>query len=150
MSELDVDALVGTIVDFNRFFIRLPMREKLPFTTLSVIDTLASTGRPMRLSELTKTEQVTQPRLTQLIAQLERDGLVAREPDPRDRRATLIQLTEEGHRITRSRHQDRVDRLRPLVAQLTDEQRKALAGVLPALRHLTELADEPRPGTVDK
>jgi DNA-binding MarR family transcriptional regulator len=74
------------------------MLEKLSFTTLSVLDTLASGGSPMRLTDLTKTEQVSQPGITQLVTRLERDGLVERRPDPSDGRAVLVHIPGCGCR----------------------------------------------------
>ncbi|MEV4109824.1 MarR family transcriptional regulator [Nonomuraea sp. NPDC049695] len=138
-DDLDVDAFATAIESFNRFYIRLPTLEKLSFTTLSVLDTLAFGGGPMRLTGLTRTEQVSQPAITQLVTRLERDGLVERRPDPSDGRAVLIHITEAGRRIGRSRHDDRMRHLAPLVAQLTAEQRRAIAGALPALTRLAEL-----------
>jgi DNA-binding MarR family transcriptional regulator len=144
VPDLDVDAFAPALVAFNRQFIRAPRSARLSFSTLSVLDSLAAAGRPLRLSELTRTEQVTQPRLTQLVAQMERDGLVMKQPDPRDGRAVLIALTEKGRSVTLSRHEDRVERLRSLVGELAPEERDALAAVVPALRRLAELgaADE--------
>ncbi|NUW31778.1 MarR family transcriptional regulator [Nonomuraea sp. SMC257] len=138
-DDLDVDAFTAAIENFNRFYIRLPVLEKLPFTTLSVLDTLAFADGPMRLTELTRTEQVSQPAVTQLVTRLERDGLVERRPDPRDGRAVLVHITEAGRRIGRARHDDRTRHLLPLVAQLTPEQRRAIAQALPALGRLAEL-----------
>lgn len=139
-DDLDVDAFTTAIENFNRFYIRLPMLEKLSFTTLSVLDTLACGGSsPMRLTDLTKTEQVSQPGITQLVTRLERDGLVERRPDPSDGRAVLVHITEAGRRIGRSRHDDRTRHLVPLIAQLTTEQRQAIANALPALIRLAEL-----------
>ncbi|NUW42096.1 MarR family winged helix-turn-helix transcriptional regulator [Nonomuraea rhodomycinica] len=138
-DDLDVDAFTAAIENFNRFYIRLPVLEKLPFTTLSVLDTLASADGPMRLTELTRTEQISQPAVTQLVTRLERDGLVERRPDPRDGRAVLVHITEAGRRIGRARHEDRTRHLLPLVARLTPEQRRAIAGALPALARLAEL-----------
>jgi DNA-binding MarR family transcriptional regulator len=138
-ADLDVDALITAIEDFNRFYIRLPVLEQLSFTTLSVLDTLASRGSPMRLTDLTKTEQVTQPAITQLVTRLERDGLVERRPDPTDGRAVLVHITEEGHRIRRSRRTDRARHLTPLLARLTPAQRTAITQALPALTRLAEL-----------
>jgi hypothetical protein len=69
----------SAIHNFNRFFIRLPLLEKLSFTTLSVLDTLAFAG-PMRLTDLTATEQISQPGITQLVTRLELEGLVERHP----------------------------------------------------------------------
>ena len=137
-DALDVDAFTTAIEGFNRFYIRIPMLEKLPFTTLSVLDTLAA-GGPMRMTELTRTEQVSQPGITQLVARLERDGLVERRPDPADGRAVLVHITEAGRRIGRSRREDRMRHLAPLVDRLTGEQRRALACALPALARLAEL-----------
>jgi DNA-binding MarR family transcriptional regulator len=142
-DDLDADAFTTAIEAFNRFYIRLSSLEKLSFTTLSVLDTLAFSERPMRLSDLTRTEQVTQPAITQLVTRLERDGLVQRRPDPSDGRAVLVHITEAGRRICRSRHDDRTRHLAPLIARLTDEQRKALAGALPALTRLAELGRAP-------
>ncbi len=138
-TDLDVAAFTAAIEDFNRFYIRLPVLEKLPFTTLSVLDTLAFGGSPRRLTELTKTEQVSQPGITQLVTRLERDGLVERRPDPSDGRAVLVHITEAGREIGRSRRADRSRHLRPLVERLTDEERRAITAALPALTRLAEL-----------
>ncbi|MGV9881485.1 MarR family winged helix-turn-helix transcriptional regulator [Streptomyces sp. NPDC003006] len=138
-SALDVEAFTSALENFNRFYIRLPVLEKLPFTTLSVLDTLAFGGSPRRLTELTKTEQVSQPGITQLINRLERDGLVERRPDPSDGRAVLVHITDAGREVGRSRRADRSRHLRPLVEQLTPEQRRAITDALPALTRLAEL-----------
>lgn len=136
---LDVAAFTSALENFNRFYIRLPMLEKLPFTTLSVLDTLAFGDGPMRLTDLARTEQVSQPGITQLVTRLERDGLVERRPDPTDGRAVLVHITEAGRGIGRSRHADRTRHLAPLIAQLTPEQRQSIAEALPALARLAEL-----------
>lgn len=138
-DDLDLDAFATAVENFNRFYIRLPMLEKLSFTTLSVLDTLACGGGPMRLTDLARTEQVSQPGITQLVTRLERDGLVERRPDPSDGRAVLVHITEAGRQIGRSRHDDRTRHLAPLVAQLTAGQRQAIAGALPALTRIAEL-----------
>ncbi|MFI6886065.1 MarR family winged helix-turn-helix transcriptional regulator [Streptosporangium canum] len=138
-DDLDLDAFATAVENFNRFYIRLPMLEKLSFTTLSVLDTLAHGDGPVRLTDLAKTEQVSQPGITQLVTRLERDGLVERRPDPSDGRAVLVHITEAGRRIGRSRHDDRTRHLAPLVAQLTAGQRQAIAGALPALTRIAEL-----------
>ncbi|TPQ23648.1 MarR family transcriptional regulator [Streptomyces sporangiiformans] len=136
---MDAQAFTAAIENFNRFYIRLPTLEKLPFTTLSVLDTLAFRGSPMRLTDLTRTEQISQPGITQLVTRLERDGLVERRPDPDDGRAVLVHITEAGRRIGRSRHDDRTRHLIPLLAQLTPEERQVIADALPALTRLAEL-----------
>jgi DNA-binding MarR family transcriptional regulator len=137
--DLDLDVLATAIEDFNTYFIRLPSVRRLSFSTLSVLHTLERRG-PMRLTALTATEQLKQPALTSLVARLEQDGLVSRRPDPRDGRAVLLELTEEGLRIVRSRHADRVARLSRLVEHLDEDERAALAGSARVLGRLTEIA----------
>jgi len=136
---LDIGELTTAIEDFNTFFIRLPSVRRFSFSTLSVLHTLERKG-PLRLTDLTATEQLKQPALTSLVAKLERDGLVARRRDPRDGRAVLISLTREGHDIVRSRHADRIARLARLADRLSDEERDVLGGCARVLARLTEIA----------
>jgi DNA-binding MarR family transcriptional regulator len=49
-----------------------------------------------RLSDLAAQAQVTKQTASLLVAALEREGLVERIPDPTDRRARLIRLTQKG------------------------------------------------------
>ncbi|MEU3190684.1 MarR family transcriptional regulator [Streptomyces sp. NPDC006992] len=137
-TDLDVGDFTRAIEDFNRYYIRLPVVQKLPFTTLSVLDTLSLSG-PKRLTELARAEQISQPGLTQLVTRLEHDGLVERRRDPTDGRAVLVHLTERGRRICQARHEDRGRHLLPLIGQLTSEERQSIAEALPALVRLAEL-----------
>ncbi|MGW4435087.1 MarR family winged helix-turn-helix transcriptional regulator [Streptomyces sp. NPDC004596] len=140
-TDLDVGDLTRAIENFNRYYIRLPAVQKLSFTTLSVLDTLALSG-PKRLTELARTEQISQPGLTQLVTRLERDDLVRRHPDPADGRAVLVDITDNGRKIGQSRREDRGRHLAPLIAQLTPAERQAIAAALPALTRLAELGAE--------
>ncbi|MCZ7415681.1 MULTISPECIES: MarR family winged helix-turn-helix transcriptional regulator [unclassified Streptomyces] len=140
-TDLDVGDLTKAIENFNRYYIRLPTVQKLSFTTLSVLDTLANSG-PKRLTELVRTEQISQPGLTQLVTRLERDGLVERRPDPADGRAVLVHITDSGRRIGQARHEDRGRHLTPLIAQLAPAERQAIAAALPVLNRLAELGAE--------
>lgn len=137
--DLDVDTFVATIENFNSFFIRLSALAALSFTTLSVLHTLAYADGPLRLAELTSTEQVTQPAITQLVTRLERDGLVRRGPDPRDGRAVLVHITDAGRQVVRDRRDDRTRKLTPLLDRISADERRAIAEALPALIHLAEL-----------
>lgn len=53
-------------------------------------------GEKKSQTELARWAKVEQPTMAQLIARMERDGLVQREPDPADRRSSLISLTENA------------------------------------------------------
>ncbi len=132
---------MATVVEeFNGFYIRLPSIQRLSFTTLSVLHTLARRS-PLRLGELTATEQVTQSAITQMVSRLENDGLVERRPDPRDGRAVLVHITSAGAEVVAARRADRVARLAPILQRLSAEERSAIAAALPALRRIAELGE---------
>lgn len=137
---LDVTELAVVLEDFTRMAIRLPAIQKLSFTTLSVLHTLARSG-PQRLSELTASEQVTQSAVTQIVTRLERDELVERRADPTDGRAVLVHITAAGARVVEGRRADRIGKLTILAAQLTDEDRGTIAAALPALARLVALGE---------
>lgn len=136
--DLNVGELTTIIEEFTTIFIRLPSVQRLSFTTLSVLHTLSRKG-PMRLTELTATEQMTQPAITQMVQRLEHDGLVERRADPRDGRAVLVQLTARGAQIIAARRAARVQQLASLLDLLPQEERAAIAAALPALAHTIEL-----------
>jgi DNA-binding MarR family transcriptional regulator len=140
VPEPELDDLTTAIEDFTTIFIRLPSVRRFNFSTLSVLHTLARRG-PLRLTDLTATEQLKQPALTSLVANLERDGLVSRAPDPRDGRAVLLSLTDAGQVIVASRRVSRVERLAELVDQLSDEERALLRDSARVLKRLTEIAN---------
>jgi MarR family transcriptional regulator for hemolysin len=54
-------------------------------------------GERLSQAELAKRAKVEQPTMAQLLARMERDGLVHREPDPGDRRSSLVALTHVAH-----------------------------------------------------
>ncbi len=53
-------------------------------------------GERLSQMELARWAKVEQPTMAQMLARMERDGLVKREPDPRDRRSSLISLTDQA------------------------------------------------------
>jgi len=140
-KDLSIAELTTVIGAFTRMNIRLPSTQRLSFTTLSVLHTLAHDG-PLRLSELTASEQVSQPAITQIVTKLEQDGLVERHPDPTDGRATLVHITRKGAAIVEGRQTERIAILTDLATRLTSAERSAIATALPALSRLVELHQE--------
>ncbi len=61
---------------------------------LPVLTALKDGGR-LSQTELAAWAKVEQPTMAQLLARMERDGIVRRETDPGDRRSSLISLTDE-------------------------------------------------------
>ena len=55
-------------------------------------------GEAKTQKELAELVQIEQPAMAELLARMERDGLIARSPDPRDRRSSVITLTAMAKR----------------------------------------------------
>lgn len=53
-------------------------------------------GAQMSQRDLAKFAKIEQPSMAQMLARMERDGLIRRTPDPADGRSSLISLTEEA------------------------------------------------------
>ena len=66
--------------------------------------------------------------------QLETKGLVCREPDPTDRRATLIVATEAGRQLFADISAGRRDKSNEYFSRLSGEDRAELARILAQLR----------------
>lgn len=140
-TDLNVADLTLALEDLTRILIRLPSIEKLSFTTLSVLHTL-SRKSPMRLTELTATEQVTQSAITQLVTRLERDGLVERRPDHNDGRVVQVHITALGANVIDSRRLDRMAQLSKFTQGLSLEEQQAITSAIPALQHLAKLGND--------
>lgn len=111
----------------------------------SVLTTLMDRG-PIRMGELAQHERVRMPTVTSMVTRLERMGLAERNPDPADRRAVLVGITEDGRRQIAELVAERNDYLAALLTELSTEERAHLAAALPALSRLLELdpGHEPR------
>lgn len=81
-------------------------------------------GGPLTLGDLARAEQVKPPTMTRIVTGLEKDGLVKRKGDPRDKRLTHIVATPKGQRVLAAGRARRVGRLTTAVSEL---ERKELA-----------------------
>ena len=102
---------------------------------LSTLDALDRHG-PQRVSDLVGRERISQPGMTGLVTRLEAAGLVERGSDPRDRRAALVALTENGRRYLHDVRALRSETLVDHLAALPGEQQHALRAAAPALAAL--------------
>ena len=91
-----------------------------------------------RLTELAERAQITKQTASFLIDQVERAGYVKRVPDPSDRRARLVQLTDRGRQVTDFANSvaDRVQR--EWSAHLGPEAMRSLRQALNRLREITD------------
>jgi DNA-binding MarR family transcriptional regulator len=68
--------------------------------------------------------------LTGLVDRTERNGLVRREPDPRDMRAVRVALTPRGSKLAEEFYDETWRRVEKLPAGLDDTERETLARLL--------------------
>ena len=94
-------------------------------------------GRPMRLTELARIEQVRPPTMTKVIAGLEAGGLVRRRADPGDARAVRLEATARGTRLLREARRRRVTRLGAALRALDGEELVVLARAAAIIERVT-------------
>jgi DNA-binding MarR family transcriptional regulator len=75
-------------------------------------------GGPLTLGQLAAAEQVRPPTMTRIVTGLEKDGLVQRIGDARDRRLTRIQATAKGQTVLAAGRARRVEKLAAAVRSL--------------------------------
>jgi DNA-binding MarR family transcriptional regulator len=83
-------------------------------------------GGPLTLGELARAEQVKPPTMTRIVTGLEKEGLVKRKGDQRDRRLTRIEATPKGRKILFAGRARRVEKLAIAVSRL---EKKEVAGL---------------------
>jgi DNA-binding MarR family transcriptional regulator len=101
-----------------------------------VLATLRRAGPPYRLrpTEFSGTLMLTSSGTTKRLDRLERAGLIAREPDPDDRRGTLISLTPAGRKLIDATTEAHLDNERRLLDALSDAEQRNLADLLRKLQ----------------
>lgn len=87
-------------------------------------------AQPFGMSELGAMLGLAKSSLTGLVDRTERNGLVGREPDPRDTRAVRVALTPRGSRLAAEFYAETCRRIDRLPAGLSDTERGTLAGLL--------------------
>jgi DNA-binding MarR family transcriptional regulator len=101
-----------------------------------VLATLRRNGEPyrMRPTDLTAQLMLTSSGTTKRLDRLEEAGLVTREPDPSDRRGTLIALTDAGRARIDAVTDAHLANEAELLAALSPDERDQLAALLRKLQ----------------
>lgn len=107
-------------------------RHGLSAASFDVLATLLRTGPPHVLSpnQLLATMMVTSGTMTNRIDQLEKEGLVSRVQNPKDKRSVMVKLTEKGRLIIDDAVTDHVDTQTRLVSVIDEHQRDDLNALL--------------------
>jgi DNA-binding MarR family transcriptional regulator len=88
---------------------------------------------PLRLNDLAQRMGTSAPTASRAVDALDELGLVERHPDPTDRRAITIELTDDGRRSVEERKARVYAAFRPAAAVLSPADREQLAELLARL-----------------
>ncbi len=86
-----------------------------------------------RLRDLADALRIAPRSVTDVVDALERKGYVVREPDPHDRRASVVVVTDAGRQVRAAVHEARRRSVGDQMGALTATQRAALADALTRL-----------------
>jgi DNA-binding MarR family transcriptional regulator len=79
--------------------------------------------------------------VTEAIDGLERDGLVQRTPDARDRRVKQVSITEEGRRVIGETEPLRQELIESIFGVLSDDERKSLGAMMGRMIEALDVQD---------
>jgi DNA-binding MarR family transcriptional regulator len=80
----------------------------------------------MSMSQLADHEAIAKPSATGIVGRLIGKGLVAREPDPRDGRSSIVEITPDGVEALEARRRERTAYLARRIESLDEEDREVL------------------------
>jgi DNA-binding MarR family transcriptional regulator len=127
-SELRI--VIGQVVR------RLRLENTFPLSHATVLSRLEREGAATT-SALAVTEHVRPQSMAQTIGELHEEGLVARSPDPADRRQVLIEITDLGRqKLTEDRRRREGWLAEAISSELTPEEQEALMQAIPLLQRL--------------
>ncbi|WP_330331264.1 MarR family transcriptional regulator [Streptomyces sp. NBC_00536] len=109
--------------------------EAVDEVTYPVLSGLARTG-PRSAADLAAEVGLDRSGVSRRASRLEAAGLVRREPDPADRRAVLLALTEEGARTVETMRRRLADRIEASLSSWPQDEARSFA------RHLRRFVDE--------
>ncbi|MFE6668310.1 MarR family winged helix-turn-helix transcriptional regulator [Streptomyces sp. NPDC057697] len=132
-SEL-VTALTETVSPLLRHAGTVFANHQVPFSQASLLTHLYEQGASQRMSTLAQEFDVAPRTVTTLVDGLERRGLVQRAPDPHDRRAVLVSVTDKGNTLMEEIEWGRQALADELVNGLTRDERVEFARLLNKLR----------------
>jgi len=125
-------------VVLGRLVRRLRAENRFPLTQGAVLSRLERDG-PLSTAELASAERVRPQSMSQTLAELEADGLIARRADERDGRCRRIELTEPGRLALGQDRELREGWLaRAISEEFTAQERAVLERALPLLQRLSE------------
>jgi DNA-binding MarR family transcriptional regulator len=110
----------------------------LSIPRLAALQRLVEAGDSLPLGQLAERLACVKSNVTQLVDRLEADGLVARAPDPSDKRSRLAVITDAGRKARQegARVQHEVEE--QLFATLSEDDSTRLAEIIAKLKHASK------------
>ena len=102
----------------------------LSLAKLAALSALRDAGESLPLSQLAARLSCVKSNVTQLVDRLEADGLVARKPDPTDRRTRLAVMTTAGRKACKDGLRIQQQTERDLFGGLTPREASQLAALM--------------------
>lgn len=107
----------------------------LTIAQFGVLEALYNKG-DLRISEIMEKILTTSGNITVVIKNLEKDGLVKRNLDPKDKRATIISITDEGKKIIEEILPSHLENIVNIFSVLTDEEKLTLKNILKKFKNI--------------
>jgi DNA-binding MarR family transcriptional regulator len=121
---------------------RLRSEHRFPLAHAAVLGRLDREG-PQSVSDLAACERMRPQSMAQTVGDMEAAGLVARHPDPADRRRAIVELTERGRLGLDDDRRRREGWLARAIAEDLDrDEQTLLAQAVELLRRLAEASGE--------
>jgi DNA-binding MarR family transcriptional regulator len=122
------------ITALNRL-LRKDWPDDLTPSRLSALATVAASG-PLAVGELAKRMAVSTPTVSPIVDALDKLGLIARQPDPDDRRICRLTTSAAGAELLEELGRRTTGTLADRIHQLPPAQQTALEAALPAIEAL--------------
>jgi len=99
-------------------------------------------GRPLTQTELKKRLLTTKGSVSLMLSRMEKQHLLRREGNQKDRRCQLVILTEEGKKFVEPRLAQHIRRISKYFSPLTDLEKEILLKILTKLRKTVARGDD--------
>ena len=130
---------VRTEVNRLAYHLRTPAtRSGITPTRLAALAALTRFPDGVRQGDLAEVMNMSAPSMTRLVEILEEAGWVERRRDPADQRCLLLLLSPVGQKTLETLRDESATVLSQELAELTAEERAALAAAVPVLRKLAD------------
>lgn len=142
MGDLDKNPAVKAMVVFRKAMRTIDAQvapsykdNGLTPTQFAVLDVLYAKGE-MTISHLISSILATSGNMTVVIKNMERNGWIYHKPDPKDKRARLVGLTENGRQLIQKALPEHIAKVEKSFSVMTKEEQLILIDLLKKFKNL--------------